>query len=265
MIRQISRSLVAALLGLALFTAGSFGGSPSPQASKADLTVSAAISLKDALDEAKQTYIAANPTVAIAVNYGASGTLQLQIEQGAPVDVFLSAAPKQMDALETKGLLLEGTRKNLLRNEVVLIVPKDSTLGISSFQDLTRADVKQIALGEPVTVPAGQYAKEVLTSLGIYDAVNAKAILGKDVRQVLTYVETGNVDAGIVYATDAMSSAKVKVVATAPAKSHAPVIYPGAIVKASKNPAAARALLDFLASPQGLAIFQKYGFASATP
>jgi len=265
MIRQISRSLVAALLGLALFTAGSFGGSPSPQASKADLTVSAAISLKDALDEAKQTYIAANPTVAIAVNYGASGTLQLQIEQGAPVDVFLSAAPKQMDALETKGLLLEGTRKNLLRNEVVLIVPKDSTLGISSFQDLTRADVKQIALGEPVTVPAGQYAKEVLTSLGIYDAVNAKAILGKDVRQVLTYVETGNVDAGIVYATDAMSSAKVKVVATAPAKSHAPVIYPAAVIKASKDPTAARAFLDFLASPQGLAIFQKYGFASATP
>lgn len=264
MIRQISRSLVTVLLGLALFTGDSFGGSPSPQTGEADLTVSAAISLKDAMDEAKQTYIAANPSVTIAANYGASGTLQLQIEQGAPVDVFFSAAPKQMDALETKGLLLEGTRKDLLRNEVVLIVPKDSTLGISSFRDLTRADVKQVALGEPVAVPAGQYAKEVLTSLGIYDAVNAKAILGKDVRQVLTYVETGNVDAGIVYATDAMSSPKVKVVATAPAKSHAPVIYPGAVIKASKNPAAARALLDFLASPQGLAIFQKYGFAPAS-
>ena len=167
------------------------------------------------------------------------------------MDVFLSAAPKQMDALETKGLLLEGTRKDLLRNEVVLIVPKDSTLGISSFQDLTRANVKQVALGEPVTVPAGQYAKEVLTSLGIYDAVNSKAILAKDVRQVLTYVETGNVDAGIVYATDAMSSTKVKVVATAPAKSHAPVIYPVAVIKASKNPAAARAFLDFLGKPAG--------------
>ncbi len=247
------------------FTGGSFGGGPSPQAAKADLTVSAAISLKDALDDAKQTYTAANPNVAIVANYGASGSLQLQIEQGAPVDVFLSAAPKQMDALETKGLLLEGTRRDLLRNEVVLIVPKDSTLGISSFQDLTHSNVKQVAVGEPVTVPAGQYAKEVLTSLGIYDAVNSKAILAKDVRQVLTYVETGNVDAGIVYATDAMSSTKVKVVATAPAKSHAPVIYPVAVIKASKNPAAARAFLDFLASPPGIAVFQKYGFAPATP
>jgi molybdate transport system substrate-binding protein len=265
MIRQISRSQVTVLLGLALFTAGSFRGSPAPQTGKADLTVSAAISLKDALDDAKQTYIAANPNVAIAANYGASGTLQLQIEQGAPVDVFLSAAPKQMDALETKGLLLDGTREDLLRNEVVLIISKDSTSGISSFQDLSRADVKQVALGEPVTVPAGQYAKEVLTSLGIYDVVNSKAILGKDVRQVLTYVETGNVDAGIVYTTDAMSSTKVRVVATAPAKSHAPVIYPAAVIKASKNPAAARAFLDFLASPQGRTIFQKYGFGSATP
>jgi molybdate transport system substrate-binding protein len=169
-----------------------------------------------------------------------------------------------MDALEGKGLLLAGTRKDLLRNEVVLIVPKDFTLGISTFQDLTHANVKQIALGEPSVVPAGQYAKEVLTSLGIYDAVNAKAILGKDVRQVLTYVETGNVDAGIVYATDAKSSAKVRVVATAPAGSHSPVIYPAAVIKASKNPAAARAFLDFLASARGLTIFRKYGFLPAS-
>lgn len=263
MFSRMSRSPVAIALGLVLFAGGGLGGSPSPQAAKADLTVSAAISLKDALDEAKQIYAAENPNVAIAANYGASGTLQLQIEQGAPVDVFLSAAPKQMDALDAKGLLLAGTRKNLLRNEVVLIVPKDYSAGISSFQDLTRADVKQIALGEPVTVPAGQYAKEVLTSLGIYDAVNSKAILAKDVRQVLTYVETGNVDAGIVYATDAMSSAKVKVVASAPAKSHSPVIYPAAVIKASKNPAAARAFLDFLAGPRGRAVFQKYGFTLA--
>jgi molybdate transport system substrate-binding protein len=265
MVRKVPKSLVAVVLALCLFTAGSFGGSSQPQSGKADLTVSAAISLKDALDEAKQTYIAANPNVTIAANYGASGTLEIQIEQGAPVDIFLSAAPKQMDALETKALLVGGTRRDLLRNEVVLIVPKDSSAPISSFQDLARADVKQVALGEPVTVPAGQYAKEVLTSLGIYDAVNSKAILGKDVRQVLTYVETGNVDAGIVYATDAMSSAKVKVVATAPAKSHSPVIYPAAVIKASKNPTAARAFLDFLAGPRGLAIFQKYGFTAATP
>ena len=227
--------------------------------------MSAAISLKDALDEAKQLYTADNPNVNIALNYGASGTLQIQIEQGAPVDVFFPAAPKQMDALDSKGLLLAGTRKDLLRNEVVLIVPKDSSLNISSFQDLTRADVKRVALGEPETVPAGQYAKEVLTNMGIYNALNAKAVLAKDVRQVLTYVETGNVDAGIVYSTDAQSSSKVKVVAKAPEKSHAPVIYPIAVIKGSKNPAAARQFIDFLSGARGRAVFQKYGFTLATP
>jgi len=260
MFRSIPRILVLILVAL-LFLAGGglmFGNPAQP--ARTELTVSAAISLKDALDETKEIYTKDHPDVAIAINYGASGTLQLQIEQGAPVDVFLSAAPKQMDALETKGLLLPGTRKDLLQNEVVLVAPKDSKLGLKSFQDLTRADVKKVALGEPTTVPAGQYAKETLTSLGIYDAVNAKAVLAKDVRQVLTYVETGNVDAGIVYATDAASSSKATVVATAPAKSHAPVIYPGAVIKASKNPVAAKAFLDFLAGPRGAAVFQKYGF-----
>jgi molybdate transport system substrate-binding protein len=262
MIRRVSQSPVFALIALALFAGGSLGGNTSPRAGKVDLTVSAAISLKDALDEAKQLYTKENPSVMIAANYGASGTLQLQIEQGAPVDIFVSAAPKQMDALEAKGLLLAGTRLDLVRNELVLIVPKDSSLGIAAFQDLKRANVKRIALGEPATVPAGQYAKEALTLLGFYDAVNSKAILAKDVRQVLTYVETGNVDAGIVYATDALSSSKAKVVAMAPANSHSPIVYPAAVIKASMNPAAARAFLGFLSGPRGLAIFQKYGFTS---
>lgn len=262
---RASRRIWAALLALGL-AAQACAAAPTPQAAeKADLTVSAAISLKDALDDVKQIYTANNPNVSIDINYGGSGTLQIQIEQGAPVDVFFPAAPKQMDALDSKGLLLAGTRKDILRNEVVLIVPNDSSLGISSFQDLDHADVKKIALGEPQTVPAGEYAKEVLSSLGIYDAVNAKAVLAKDVRQVLTYVETGNVDAGIVYATDAQSSSKVKVVAKAPENSHEPVIYPVAALKSSKNPAAARRLIDFLSSPRARAIFQKYGFTLAAP
>jgi len=264
MMEKASQWAVAVLLALALTTSAGMAGSPSPQAHKADLTVSAAISLKDALDEIKQLYVAANPGVSIVMNYGASGTLQLQIEQGAPVDIFLSAAPKQMDALAAKGLLLDGSRRDLLRNEVVLIVPKDSTAKISSFQDLTRPDVKKIALGEPASVPAGQYAKQTLTTMGIYDAVNAKAVLAKDVRQVLTYVETGNVDAGIVYSTDALSSTKVKVVATAPPNSHDPVIYPGTVIKGSKNTEAATAFLDSLRDPQASAIFQKYGFVLVT-
>ena len=159
----LPRSAVAILFLAILLAETGLAGAGSQQAARADLTVSAAISLKDALDDVRKLYISENPAVSLAMNYGASGTLQLQIEQGAPVDVFVSAAPKQMDALATKGLLLDSTRKDLLRNEVVLVVATNSTLHISSFKDLARSDVKQIALGEPVTVPAGLYAKQVLT------------------------------------------------------------------------------------------------------
>ncbi|HXX45162.1 MAG TPA: molybdate ABC transporter substrate-binding protein [Candidatus Acidoferrales bacterium] len=249
-------AFVTAILAASLAASGTSSAEPQQK----EIIVSAAISVKDALDEAKQIYVAENPGTSVLVNYGASGTLQLQIEQGAPVDVFLSAAPKQMDALEVKGLLLEATRKDLLRNEIVLIVPKDSALGISSFQDLTRPSVKKIALGEPAAVPAGEYAKEVLAKLGIYDAVNSKAVLAKDVRQVLTYVETGNVDAGIVYATDAESSSKVKVAAKAPPNSHAPVVYPVAVIKGSKDSEAAKRFVGFLSSSEAAAVFRRYGF-----
>jgi molybdate transport system substrate-binding protein len=264
MIRRSSRFALALALSLALVWPLHVAyAAAAPQ--KTEIIVSAAISLKDALDEIAHLYEAANPNVSVAATYGASGTLEIQIEQGAPVDVFISAGAKQMDQLEAKGLLLEGTRKDLLHNEIVLIVPSDSSLRISSFQDLTRTDVKQVALGEPKTVPAGQYAKEVLTNLGIYDAVNSKAVLAKDVRQVLTYVETGNVDAGIVYRTDALTSSQVKIVARAPEKSHAPVVYPVAAIKSSKNPAVARDFTNFLSGPQARTVFQKYGFILAAP
>jgi molybdate transport system substrate-binding protein len=238
--------------------------SPAARPALVELTVSAAISLKNALDDIQQLYAKQNPGVRLLINYGASGTLELQIEQGAPVDLYMPAAPNVMDALESKGLLLEGTRRDVVRNEVVLIVPKDSST-ISSFLDLASPRVKQVALGEPKTVPAGQYAKEVLTNLGIYDAVEAKAIWAKDVRQVLTYVETGNVDAGIVYSTDALSSSKVKIVAEAPEASHTPVVYPVAVIRSSRNPAAAKQFAAFLLSPEAGAIFRKYGFGLAAP
>jgi molybdate transport system substrate-binding protein len=259
---ETARWLAYSLLAI-IFVFGT-GFASRPATGQANLTISAAISMKDSLDKVQRDFTAAKPSIIVACNYGASGTLQQQIEQGAPVDVYLSASPKQMDALEKKGLLLPGTRKNLLRNEIVLIVPRDSRSHVSSFQDLTRPDVKQIALGEPTTVPAGEYAKEVLTYLGIYGAVKPKAVLAKDVRQVLTYVEIGNVDAGVVYSTDAASSSKVKVVATAPENSHAPAIYPVAVIKNSKEPAAARAFEDFLFGAQARAVFQKYGFIRAS-
>ena len=227
-----------------------------------DVTVSAAISLKDALDEISHLYSSEHPGADVHFNLGGSGTLQRQIEQGAPVDIFISASPKEMDSLQSQGLLLPDTRKKLARNSVVLIIPAGST-SISSFQDLTKAAVKTVAVGEPQTVPAGKYAQEVLTHFGIYDQLKPKLVLAKDVRQVLTYVETGNADAGIVYATDAKISKKVIVVATAPEDSHSPVVYPAAVIKNSKNAAAAKAFLDFLASEKARTVFQKYGFIPA--
>lgn len=223
------------------------------------LTVSAAASLKDSMNEIKQLYTKEHPNIAITYNFGASGTLQQQIEQGAPADIFMSAATKQMDELKSKNLLVNDTVKNLLQNDVVLIVPKDSS-NIKTFDDLATDKAQKIALGEPKSVPVGQYSQEILTNLKLMDKVQPKAIYGKDVKEVLTWVETGNVDAGIVYKTDALVSKKVNIVATAPETSHKTVIYPAAVVKASKNPTQAKDFLKFLSSDKAKAVFQKYGF-----
>jgi molybdate transport system substrate-binding protein len=249
------------LVLLAVILAGSrFPLRSRSQTTKQELTVSAAVSLKDALDEAATLYRSQKPGTVVHFNLGGSGTLQRQIEEGAPVDVFISAAPEELDRLESKDLLLPGTRRNLTRNRVVLIVPAGE-VGIKSFQDLAKSEVRHIAIGEPQTVPAGMYAREILTHLNLYDQLKPKFVLAKDVRQVLTYVATGNVNAGIVYATDARISSKVKVVADAPEGSHSPVIYPVAIIKASRNPAGAKDFEAFLLGAQARAVLEKYGFA----
>jgi molybdate transport system substrate-binding protein len=229
-----------------------------------DLTVSAAISLKDALNDVAPAYIKDHPGTTIHFNLGASGTLQEQIQQGAPVDVYISAAPDQMDALEKQGLLLDDTRHDLVRNSIVLVVPTGSK-NVSSFQDLLGSQVKFVAIGEPQTVPAGKYGQEVLTHLGLYDSLKPKFVFGKDVRSVLTYVASNNADAGIVYATDAKTTPQVTVAAVAPEDSHSPVIYPVAVLKGSKEVDAAKSFVDFLLSPQGEAVFEKYGFLSPRP
>jgi molybdate transport system substrate-binding protein len=227
----------------------------------ATLTVSAAASLQDALGSVADAYARRHPDTTVQFNYGGSGALARQIEDGAPVDVFLSAAAQPMDRLAAKGLLLPGTRRDLLRNDVVLIVPAGSSL--HSFGDLPAAKV--VALGDPASVPAGDYGKQVLTHLGLWDRVQGKLVLAKDVRQVLSYVETGNADAGLVYATDARQSPKVRVAATAPEDSHEPVVYPVAVLKAAHDPAAARAFAAFLSSPDARAIFVSQGFTAAAP
>lgn len=226
---------------------------------RVSLTVSAAISLKDSLDAIGQKYEQSHPGVKIAFNYGGSGTLQHQIEQGAPVDIFFSAAEKQMDRLESEGLLEPGTRRNLVANTLVLITPSSSS-AIANFQDLAKPEIKIIALGEPATVPAGQYAREALEHLGLWNAVQKKIVYAKDVRAVLAYVETGNADAGLVYRTDAEISSRVRVAAAAPEDSHDPIVYPAAILKGSKDVSAAREFLEFLGNQQSREIFSKYGF-----
>jgi molybdate transport system substrate-binding protein len=227
---------------------------------QASITVSAAISLKDALDEIGYMYEQRHSGSKVIFNYGSSGTLQHQIEQGAPVDIFFSAAEKQMDALESGGLLIAGTRRALLANKLVLIEPATSNK-MKDFQDLARPEVKIVALGEPRTVPAGMYAHQTLEHLGLLAAVQKRAVYAKDVRAVLTYVETGNADAGIVYQTDAQGSTKVRVVAAAPEETHDRIVYPAAILKNTKNESAARAFLQFLESSGARAVFEKYGFS----
>jgi molybdate transport system substrate-binding protein len=259
---KIIQASVAAILAALSAASGGFARLRYTQAPQQELTVSAAISLKDVLDKAAQLYRIERPDTVIHFNLGASGTLQRQVEQGAPVDIFISASEDQMDSLASKGLLLAGTRRDLVKNAVVLIVPKGQT-GISSFQDLTRPEVKVVAIGESQTVPAGKYAQEVLTHFHLYDQLKPKFVLGKDVRQVLTYVITGNADAGIVYATDAMTTQQVIVVATAPEDSHSPVIYPVAILKSSKEADEAKRFLDFLEGTKVQEVFGKYGFEPA--
>lgn len=233
-----------------------------PDEKPVSLTISAAASLKDAMEEIKQLYSKEKANVTITYNFGASGSLQQQIEQGAPADIFMSAAAKQMDALKQKSLLLDDTILNLLENKVVLVTPKNAAL-VKDFKDIGEDAVRKVALGEPKSVPVGQYSEEIISFLGIKDKVQSKVVYAKDVREVLTWVETGNVDAGIVYETDAKISDQVKVVAYAPEKSHAPVIYPAAVLKDSRNAEAAKAFLAYLSGDTAKAVFEKFGFSRA--
>ncbi|WP_342468633.1 molybdate ABC transporter substrate-binding protein [Ureibacillus sp. FSL K6-3587] len=227
------------------------------ESEKVKLTVSAAASLKDALEEIKQHYEKEHPDVSLTFNYGSSGSLKQQILQGAPVDLFFSAAIEPYDELVEKGIIEEGT--NLLGNELALIVPTNNH-SIKLFEDLATEDIHKMSIGTPETVPAGQYAKETLEQMNLWEAVESKLVYAKDVRQVLSYVETGNVDAGIVYKTDALVSDKVKIAATADESIHAPIMYPVGVIKESQNYDAAKSFYQYLQSENAIKVFEAYGF-----
>ncbi len=262
----MKKYLLVALIILALVFCAACSSSEDETATEdqateqVELTVAAAASLTNAMEDITALYAEQAPNVTLNFTYGSSGALQTQIEEGAAVDVFFSAATKQMDALGDKDLIATDARKDLLANEVVLIVPADSTKNITSFADLATDKVSLVAIGDPASVPAGQYAQEVFTTLGTWDAVSAKANLGTDVTTVLTWVENGEVDCGVVYATDAASSDKVKVVCEAPSDSHSPIIYPVAAIKSSANAEAAADFIEFLASDKAMQVFTDYGF-----
>lgn len=224
------------------------------------LTISAAASLKEVMTDIKSEYEKTYPSDKIIFNFGGSGALQKQIENGAPVDIFISAATKQMNELVNKNLILPNSNFILLENSIVLIKPKNSKLKVSSFNDLIKPEVKKIAIGEISSVPVGQYSMEIFNNLKINEKVSNKLIYGKDVLSVLSWVESDNVDLGIVYKTDAISSTKVIIIANAPANSHKPVEYPIGIVKDSKNIGKSQQFIKFLKSNKAKALFKKYGF-----
>ena len=224
-----------------------------------EILVSAAASLTDVLKEISNGYQAKSKQT-VKFNFGPSNGLARQIEEGAPADIFFSADLPQMDSLDKKGLLEPGTRKNLLSNQLVIIVPADSKLAISSPKDLLKADIKKIALAEPSSVPVGVYTSKYLADEGLWDQVKPKVVPVQDVRATQAAVESGNVEAGFVYKTDAAVSKKVKIIYEVPIDKGPKITYPVAIVKESKRKDAARDFLNHASSPAAKETFKKYGF-----
>lgn len=260
--RRFVRSRAAVLMMAAVAFTASGCGSSGPKTETAELTVSAAASLTESLNEIKERYEAQHPNVKITFNFGASGTLQQQIEQGAPADIFLSAGKKQMDALVLKQRIEEGTDQVLLGNELVLVTAVGYQGSVAGLADLSQAGIKKIGSGTPESVPAGSYAKEALASAKLWDTLQGKMVFTKDVKQVLTYVETGNTEAGFVFKTDALASPKVKIAHTVDPRIYSPIEYPIGIVKATKNRQEAGKLYRYLQSKEAMDVFLEYGFTT---
>lgn len=253
---KLQATLVAALLTMARLAAS--GHSESARATPTELLVGAGAGLTSVLTELGELYGKAHPGVRIVNTFASSGSLAGQIERGAPIDVFIPASEDTMEALAAKGLVDATTRRTVVSTTLALIV-KTKTEGITSFADLATGRVSRIALGEPSSVPAGKYAEQTLTSLGLLEATRAKAVYAKDVRQAAAWVAAGEADAALAYPT-ALAGMDVRVVATAPEGSHDPVRFPGAVVQASERAQAARDYLDWLSSSEAKSVFIRHGY-----
>ena len=226
------------------------------------LLVGAAASLIDVMQELAVVHQAANPNVTLEFTFASSGALQNQIMEGAPIDVFFSAATAQMNNLEAQGLIHGGSR-NLLRNSIALIVPINSQIELGGFIDAASDAIQTIGLGDPESVPGGTRAREAFTHLGIADEIygTGRAVLAPDIRTVLTWVEMGEVDAGVVFMTDAITSDQIRIVEIADSAWHLPSINPIGIVEGSANITEAERFLDFLFSDVASAAFVRHGFS----
>ncbi|VVB89032.1 Bacterial extracellular solute-binding protein [uncultured archaeon] len=244
--------LIKILLIIAMIAAVSGCLSEKPKDNKpVEITVSAAISLQDALKDIGMEYQKNHPELKIYFNFGASGTLEKQIEQGAPVDVFASASQNEMDQLEEKGLIINSTRTNFTRNKLVIIAPSRITV-----EELKSLD--KIAIGNPKTVPAGLYAQAFLENIGIYETLKSRLIYAENVRQVLDYVERGEVDAGFVYFSDTLKSNLS--VSSINDSMYPPVVYPVAVIQDSREPGISGLFIEYIKSDEGQTILHKHGF-----
>jgi molybdate transport system substrate-binding protein len=257
MYRQLRRAALLVALLLVWISPPSASGQNRP------IVVGAAISLKESFNELGGVYERRTGTK-VTFTFAASGELEKQIEAGAPVDVFAGAAEKEMDELQAKNLIDRATRFDFARNSLVLVVPADSKLQLQTFSDLEKPSVARIAIGNPKTVPAGQYAQQLLRNTQIWPKIDSRLILGENVRQVLDYVARGEVDAGIVYATDVqVAQGKVLVAARAAEGDYGPILYPLAVIQDSASANAAKGFVDLVLSPEGIQILKKHGFQPA--
>ncbi|UXH78642.1 molybdate ABC transporter substrate-binding protein [Roseateles amylovorans] len=252
---SLNRSLSLARRACVLAVAAlSFGA-----AQAADLTVSAAASLTNAFRDLAPAFEAAHPGTRVQFNFAASDALLAQIAKGAPVDVFASADQETMDRARQQKLLVDGTRLNFVSNALVVITPAEGGLSLKSLTELQQAAVKRVAIGKPDGVPAGRYAKGALEAARLWTAIEPKAVYAQNVRQALDYVSRGEVEAGFVYATDALVfKDKARILFQVPTET--PISYPIAAVAGGPNAAGAKQFIDFVRSPAGQAVLAKYGF-----
>jgi molybdate transport system substrate-binding protein len=227
----------------------------------AEVRVFAAASLTDVLKEIAADYEKSSGDK-VVFNFAGSNFLARQIEAGAPADVFFSADEAQMDRVQNAGLVVAETRKNRLSNSLVLVVAKDTTRSITSARDLTRPDIKRVALADPAGVPAGIYAKAYLEKQHLWNALSRKIVPTENVRAALAALESGNVDAAVVYKTDTAMSKNTKVAFQIPPVDTPPILYPVAVLTDSKQRIAAMKFIEHLFSPAATSLFQNYGFVA---